>query len=376
MRVEMERPVYTMRLQTGAVALAWRVKLLAVTLSLVACATQSPAPAPAPVPSPAPSQPEPAITVPQVSAADEVMLRSLVSHQDRLYRVAGPLLVNNPDLCKGNARNLLGFTAKNKYSYSSELAPAAQKVLGLDDRLQVMGVLAGSGAARAGIRRGDKLMEVEGQPLPEGPNVERETAAILGPLVGTHSDIRLTVSRNGINTLLNVPLTRACAYSIELGNVDTVNAYDDGRRVMITRGMMNFTRSDDELAYVLAKEMAHNTLGHAGRQNMSATVGGIIDNLSRIRPDTTALAGMSGVRPMPRSLDAAADTLSLYMLAQAGYNIDGARRFWERLAREYPPTVLNSYTAIHPATSYRLSVMERIVADVKAKQAGNKPLTP
>ena len=352
-------------METKMKPLLCRAVLLPVALALSACATQYPA-----------SQPEPVVTAPQVSVADEATLRSLISHQDRLYRVAGPLLVNNPSLCKGNARDLLGFTAKNKYSYSTELVEAAQAFFGMDDRLQVMGVLADSGAARIGVRRGDKLIATEGQPLPEGPNAEREAAAILGPLVAARPSIKLTILRNGTNIVLNVPLTRACAYSIELGNVDTVNAYDDGRRVLITRGMMNFVRSDEELAYVLAKEMAHNSLGHAGKQNMTATVGSIIDNLTRVRPDITTLAGTSGVRPMPRKLDAAADTLSLYMLARAGYNVDRAPHFWERLASQFPATVLNAYTAIHPSMTFRLSVMERIVADVKAKQAGKKPLSP
>jgi hypothetical protein len=372
MRKDIGNMVESIRIDERAKVSLLRVMLIPIALTLGACATQAP-PQQA---EPEVIQPQQAPQRPQVSAADEAMLRSLIAHQDRLYRVAGPLLVSNPDLCKGNARNLLGFTAKNKYSYSTELVHAAQTLLGMEDRLQVMGVLANSGAARAGLRRGDKLVEVEGQPMPQGPNAERETAAMLGPLISTRSGIRMTVLRDGANTALNLPLTRACGYSIELGNVDTVNAYDDGRRVMITRGMMNFARSDEELAYVLAKEMAHNSLGHAGRQNMTATIGEIIDNLTRIRPDITALAGTSGVRPMPQELDAAADTLSLYMLARAGYNIDHAPRFWQRLAAQYPPSVLNAYTAIHPSTSFRLSIMGKIVADIKAKQAAKQPLVP
>ncbi|MDB5764928.1 MAG: hypothetical protein JWQ21_3923 [Herminiimonas sp.] len=339
--------------------------LLPIALLLAACATQAP-----------PSQPIPQVVTPQIGAAEQATLRSLVSLQDRLYRVAAPLLVNNPELCKGNARNLLGFTAKNKYSYSADLADAAQTLFGLDERLQVTGVLAGSGAARAGVRRGDKLIAVEGKPMPEGPDAERQAAIALLPLVGARSSIKLNVLRDGAEVPLNVPLTRACAYSIELGNADNVNAYNDGRRVMITRGMMNFARSDEELAYVLAKEMAHNSLLHATKQNMSGTVGDIIDNLIRIHPDMTAMAGTAGVKPTPQELDAAADTLSLFMLARAGYNIDRAIPFWERLASQYPATVPNSYTAIHPATGYRISVMEKIAADVKAKQAARKPLFP
>ncbi|MDB5838689.1 MAG: hypothetical protein JWQ23_641 [Herminiimonas sp.] len=347
--------------------------LLSITLFLSACASYAPPPM-------LPTQPQPTIAVtpvvPAVVPAEQAALQTLVSLQDRLYRVAAPLLVNNPELCKGNARNLLGFTAKNKYSYSAELTQAAEVLYGLDERLQVMGVLAGSGAARVGIRRGDKIESVEGKPMPQGPNAERQAATILAPLVGTRPGIRMTMLRDGASIPLTVPLTRACAYSIELGNSDNVNAYNDGRRVMVTRGMINFVRSDDELAFVLAKEMAHNSLLHATKQNMSATVGDIIDNLVRIRPDTTTMAGTSGVRPTPQELDAAADTLSLYMVARAGYDVDQALRFWERLATQYPASVLNGYTAIHPATAYRLAVMDKIVVDLKAKQARKQPLLP
>ena len=48
----------------------------------------------------------PQITVPR-PAPDEEALRELVALQDRLDRVAAPLLVNNAPLCKGNARHLL-----------------------------------------------------------------------------------------------------------------------------------------------------------------------------------------------------------------------------------------------------------------------------
>ena len=76
-------------------------------------------------------------------AAQDALTR-MAAQQERLYRVAAPLLINNADLCKKHARGLLGFTAKNKYSYPGEFTDAAQAALGYDERLQVSGVLAGS----------------------------------------------------------------------------------------------------------------------------------------------------------------------------------------------------------------------------------------
>jgi hypothetical protein len=46
------------------------------------------------------------------------------------------------------------------------------------------------------------------------------------------------------------------------------------------------------------------------------------------------------------------------------------------MAQQYPASVLNGYTAIHPMTSYRLSAMDKTVVEVKAKEAAGKPLLP
>ncbi|MGI4846757.1 MAG: M48 family metalloprotease [Janthinobacterium lividum] len=322
-------------------------------------------------------EPIPATLVAQ--SPEEVTLREMVMLQDRLYRVSAPLLVKNTDLCTGNARSLLGFIAKNKYSYSDELSQAAQALYGLDDRLRVTGVLAGSGAARAGMRAGDIIDAVDATPMPQGPNAERQAATLLAPLVagaGARNGIRLTVLRNGARLPITVTLTRACAYSVELGNADHVNAYHDGRRVLLTRGMLNATRTDDELAYVLAREMAHNALQHASKQAMTGTMGDIIDNLMRVKPDLSGMAGSAGVKASTREFDAAADTMALYMLARAGYDYNAAPQFWERLASQVPASVLNGYTAIHPATAYRLEVMARVLPEVRNKQAHKMPLLP
>lgn len=351
---------------------------LPLALLLGACATVTPPATTTPASAPtAPQQSAaPAAVQPAPAAPEQSDLRTLVALQDRLYRVSAPLLVNNTDLCRGSARNLLGFTAKNRYSYSAELANAASSLLGLDDRLQVTGVLPGSGAARAGVKRGDFLVSVEDKPLPQGENAERHAATVLAPLVTGRPNVKMSIQRDGSTLAMTVPLTYACAFGVELGNTDNVTAYADGHRVLVTRGMMNAAASDDELAAVLAKEMSHNILSHARRMKMNATIGGIIDNLIRIHPDMSTMVGLSGVKPMTKEMDAMADRLSLYLLARAGYSVDNAVSFWERIGNQYPVANLTAYTALHPATDYRLDAMKKTVLDIKRKQAMRKPLMP
>jgi Zn-dependent protease with chaperone function len=353
-----------------------RSACLSIAALLAACATTPLPPDTGPRPAPAPAMVTGTPVLPPAMSPAETTLTNIVSQQDRLYRIATPLLVKNSELCRGNARNLLGFTAKNMYSYSDEYVAASQKLYGMNGYLKVMGVLANSGAARAGMRRGDDLIAIEDKAMPTGQNAERQAATILAPLVNGRSSVKVVVLRNGTQVPMTVPLTYACAFGIELGNTDNVVAYNDGHRVLISRGFINLVGNDDELAYIMAREMAHNILGHAARMRMSATVGGIIDNLVRIRPDTSALTGMSGVKAMTPDYDAAADKLALYLLARAGYSIDGVSAFWQRVAAQYPANVLNAYTALHPSTPNRIAVIDRTVVEIKAKQSAKKNLFP
>lgn len=314
--------------------------------------------------------------LPAVPTQDELALRSIVIQQSRLYRVAAPLLVNNAELCKSHARYLLGFAARNRYSYSSAYQPAAQKVLRLGDKLQVMDVLAGSGAARAGVLPRDVLLAVEDKPFPEGEHAERQTAAILAPLITGRSAIKLTVQRNGRDALLHVPLTHTCAFGMELGNTDTVTAFSDGYRILVSRGMTQFADSDDELAYVLAKEIAHNILSHRKGQETYASFGSLIDNLTRIHPDLNMMNSVSGMTPMPQKLDTQADRLAFYMLARAGYNLDSIVPFVQRLASNQSPAARHSYGALHPVTPFRIMSMEKTMKEIRAKQARGKTLLP
>lgn len=354
----------------------FRPALLGVVIAMLlsACATEGPVSRPAPPRVVQRPVETPALT-PQMSAAADTLTK-MADMQERLYKAAAPLLIQNAELCKGQARNLLGFTAKNRWSYPGEYNEAAHVAFGMDERLQVTGVLAGSGAARAGLQDGDVLVAAAGKPLPTGEHALSQAGAVFGKIINSQASLPMTIERRGSERQVTIPVTRACAFAIELGNADNVNAYADGSRVLVTRGMIAFTRDDDELAFVLANTMAHNMLGHAATQHNQSTLGSIIDNLKSITPDTSLLIGSGGIKPMPADLDANADRLAIYLAARAGYGIDDAPAFWKRLAERVPVTVMNGFNANHPSLAARLAAIDKAIGEVKAKRAGKKPLVP
>ena len=353
---------------------------LASAFLLAACATSSP-PAPteeSSAPTPASSTRTPAAVPPAAAAApsqdsvppaQSAALRTLIEQQNRLYAVAAPILMSNFALCKRNAQNVTGFVAKSQFSYPGAVAGAARAAIG--ERLQIMTVFPGSGAQQSGLLPGDVLLAVGETKVAAGPNAERDGAKLIEAAGKGRAAMVLTVLRGTATLTINLPLSKGCAFDIELGNTDIVNAYTDGRRVMLTRGMLNFARSDEDLALVVAKEIAHGALTQAARPGMRA----MIDRLMLNQP-APATVRAPALQPYVPVSDATADKLALYMLARADGNVDNALGFWQRLAAQYPASVANGYTALHPATVYRVSVMKAVLPTIKLKKSNNLPLIP
>jgi Zn-dependent protease with chaperone function len=300
-------------------------------------------------------------------------LTRYVANQEKLYRIAAPLLVKNAPICKSATRHIMGFTAKNQYSYSSELAPSANKIFKLDDRLQVISVLEGGGAERAGIKRGDIFLKAQNQTIPTGINAETETARLLSTLMSHSANLPISVERNRLIYNFNIPLTLACAFNIELGNSDVIHAFNDGRRILITRGMLEVLSSDAELASILARELAHSALKHSATLQMTTSVASAIDALLPVLRNNGVDAVAKDLKAMPANFDQAADRVAIAMLVRAGYEPEQLPITLQKLA-----AIKNNekYTAAHPLTSERIKLMQEIIVQVKQKPSAGKSSAP
>ncbi len=304
------------------------------------------------------------------------VLDNLLLRQERVYRIAAPLIIKNAVLCRTQARPLLGFTAKNQYSYPPELAVAARQSLGLDERLQIMQILDGSGAMRAGLKRGDILQTIQDLNIPTGPQAEPETARMLSPILKNLSDLNITVIRQNQPITVNVPLTLACAFAIDVGNAQQVNAYADGRRILLTRGLLDSFTNDEDVAVVIAREIAHNVLQHAKQLQQMATLSMVIDNLLLFKPDQIAANSSNGIKITPEKMDQEADRLALFMLTRAGYDPANFSRVLQKLAQNPNSSQALTYSTLHPWTDGRQSVIQATLKEIRQKQAAKKVLVP
>lgn len=120
---------------------------------------------------------------------------------------------------------------------------------------------------------------------------------------------------------------RVCGYPIKIENTAELHASTNGRRIRITSGMLHFFASDDELAFVLAHELSHILLGHAGAFN-----------------------GMSHV-----AAETEADRLGIRIVSHADFDTDIAAKFPERLAQAYPE--MNRPSGTYPRPAVRAALI-------------------
>ncbi len=314
----------------------------------------------------------------------QIALQAYLEDQQRLLRVSYPLLTRGSDLCGDDIRYTTGMALANSSTLLTEqFKESAESVYKLSNAVQVVYVVPGSAADKAGIRSGDTITQVGSwRTSGDGSEVVKQTLNQIKEQSSNGQPLRVDIRRPAKNTIQSQSLLitpdRACSYPVVLGQGDEVNAYADGNQVVVQRGMMRFATSDTELGLVISHEIAHNSMGHMRAKMTNYTLGTILDIATQLllKVPTQGLFGSLGGNAFSQGFEAEADYVGLYIMAQAGGDIDNAPQFWRRMATLSPAAIQSSHTATHPATPERFVALEETVKEIKAKKAAGKPLIP
>jgi hypothetical protein len=301
----------------------------------------------------------------------ELAVSDMVDEQKRLSRIHRTLSVKANALCGDLVGPDVGLYSMTRPKGS--FGPVFESKYGIGERRTVLFVLEGSPAEAAGIKPRDVIKSINGVAM-----TDRDGLSELFKKVKPEDPLQYEIERAGESLSLTVKPERACRYPIALRPEQIVNAYADGRQVMVTRGMVNFARSDDELALVISHEMAHNIMKHmeARRQNTGlgvlADIATILLSRGQVNPNFTNLAATR----YSQEFEAEADYVGLYIMAQSGMPITDAPKFWRRMAAANPGSIKTNHGASHPSTAYRMVALEQTVKEIDDKKQRGEPLVP
>jgi predicted Zn-dependent protease len=152
-------------------------------------------------------------------------------------------------------------------------------------------------------------------------------------------------------------------------DADAVNAWTDGESVWISRGMMRFLKSDDELALVLAHEMAHAYRGHIpylrAKQIVEAAVGAVLDAFSPGSGRAAVILIEAASKKFDRDQEREADLFGLIWAHKAGFDVGVGRELWRRMAVEIPESIEAGFLSSHPSSAERFVSLQRLAAMLK-----------
>jgi len=146
-----------------------------------------------------------------------------------------------------------------------------------------------------------------------------------------------------------------------------------GGKVAVYTGITKMAATDEELATVMAHEIAHAIARHGGErmsQMLLVELGGIAlgEALKTKTQRTINLAKVAYgagttlalVLPYSRAHESEADYMGLIFQAKAGYDPRAAVVFWEKMQREYGGAEPPEFLSTHPSSSQRIE-------DIKAR---------
>lgn len=245
------------------------------------------------------------------------------------YRVAVigyRLAVSGIPLCPEQAP-VTGLTLHHLAEYAPKERPAAAAEYGLDGGPGVLAVVPGSPAASAGLIAGDVLLALNGQPFakPQLSDAKGDPLRQSIEAVETQLDealrrgaVRLLIRRLGAEQQVTLGSAAGCPSRFRLARSTQVNAFANRGYVIVSTALLPLFQTEDELAFVIAHEIAHVVLRHP---EMLAAAGVPVRGLLRG-------AGRNGV--LVKRTEVEADWLALRLTRAAGYDPGAAIPYWRR----------------------------------------------
>lgn len=174
------------------------------------------------------------------------------------------------------------------------------------------------------------------------------------------------------NKLAKVSELKGMSYHFKILNIEGPNAFSiPGGYVYVTYDLFDFIQSDDELAGILAHEIAHVIHNHALKQtrdNTKFTLLTILAVLLTGEPDVGVLGKLTTITLLnqySRKYEEEADLTATDLLIKTGYNPVGFLTFLERLyAREmFKPEVNLGIFQTHPETEDRINYVKDMLIE-------------
>jgi len=282
---------------------------------------------------------------------------------ERILRISHGILAGNTELCGERTTYGLGLVFLDIKSFKGD-TQWLRKWWGLDERAMVFAILPNGPEWNAGIRHGDVVQSVTGQPVA----TRKEAGAAISAALrgGAGKPVALGLDRDGVPYFVSIAPKRMCDCNVGIWQRQSVAVFQNDQGFELGLGLLSFASKDEDLAVIIGHELAHQMLGHEKNVGWG--------QLGKLFAELFTGGGYG--EPYTLEQEIQADRLGFYYAARAGFSLDRAPGIWKRLAAAmvHPDAVTKNrpYFASDEREKALTAVREEIMAKIQAGQ----PLVP
>jgi beta-barrel assembly-enhancing protease len=275
------------------------------------------------------------------------------STEDRLWHIVFPLSVAAAESCVFKREETYGFFLNEDSAAQTGESAAPANVL-------VRFVSAQLPAGKAGMTVGDAIVAINGDPVtfPRAESVwsqiQRLTRAKIQPLT-------LRLQRDKSVRDLSLRSVPSCRMNVKLLRSPVVNALSDGASIYVTTGLLDFVRSPDQLAWVIAHEVGHHVLEHSETAKFQMMLNRFLGSIGGGQPQ----------RMQQIDLERQADLFAADLVTRAGFDLREGRRLVGWLQVLQTPAAEENLSRSHPTNAERLDALDAIIRELDEKRASS-----
>lgn len=338
----------------------------------------------------------------RIKVQKEIIERYL-TQQDRVDRIAWPVLRENTSLCRKFTKASYGLKFGNAGILKDRIDGLTLKQIkeaGFSEAPFVMNVPETGPAGRAGIKRGMQIVSVDGVLLKQDIDILRKTLEareLAHEDFGDLPPMKLEVSDGETVKEVAISAERVCASEIFVANTNDVNATAGTENITIFVGLLDRMADDNNVAMVIGHELAHIAGNHvrktvanstrsgyvlwgvplqAGASFVDLVIGAPIEAISGVETDPggALVTRLNNSILRTQDFEREADYVGLYMASRAGYDISDAEETFRLLSQIRPSSTYGERS--HPTTPERIASIATTRLEIAEKRSKGERIVP